>query len=70
MWSSSDSDNEEEDKIDTDDTYNSDSDMLGILSSLVCSLWKRTRLNINTDFSVTGWMLCVSTHILKDAKDH
>ena len=28
------------------------------------------QLHINTNFAVTGWMLCVIPHILKDAKDH
>ena len=27
-------------------------------------------LHTNTDFSVTGWMLCVIPHIRKDASDH
>ena len=26
------------------------------------------QLHINTEFSVTGWMLCGTPHILKDAK--
>ena len=28
------------------------------------------QIHINTDFTVTGWMLCVIPHILKDAEDH
>ena len=27
------------------------------------------QLHVNTDFSVTGWMLCVIPHILKYAKE-
>ena len=44
--------------------------MLGTLSFLVCSLWKKSQLHIITDFSVTGWMLCVILHIGKYPKDH
>ena len=36
----------------------------------MCSLWQKSQLHINTNFAVTGWMLCVITHICKDAKDH
>ena len=57
-------------KRDTDDPYSSDSDMLESLSSLVFSLWKTRKLHINTDFSVTGWILCVIPRIFKDAKYH
>ena len=70
VWISSDSDNEEEENIDTDDPESVDSDMLEILSFSVCKLWEKTQLHINTDFSVTRWMLCVIPHIHKDAKDH
>ena len=44
--------------------------MLESLSSTVCNLWQKRQLHINTDFAVTGWMLCVIPHICKDAKDH
>ena len=44
--------------------------MLIILSSLVCNLWQKKQIHINTDFSVTGWMLCVIIHIRKDVKDN
>ena len=71
VWKSSDSDNEdEEENIDTDYPDTSDSDMLESLSSTVCNLWQKKQLHINTDFSVTGWMLCVIPHICKDTKDH
>ena len=63
VWISSDSDTEEEENIDTDDPKSSDSDMLVSASSLVCKLWKKRQIHINTDFSVTGWMLCVIPHI-------
>ena len=29
---------------------------------------KKSQLHINTDFSVTGWVLCVIPHIRRDAK--
>ena len=71
VWKSSDSDNEyREENIDTDDPDTSDSDMLESLSSTMCNLWQKIQLHINTDFAVTGGMICVIPHILKDAKDH
>ena len=71
IWKSSDSDTEdEEENIDTDYPDTSDSDMLERLSSTVCNLWQKRQVHINTDFSVTGCMLCVIPHICKDAKDH
>ena len=36
----------------------------------MCNLWQKRQLHINTDFAVTGWMLCVIPHIHMDAKDH
>ena len=69
IWKSSDSDTEdEEENIDTDDPDTSYSDMLESLRSSVCNLWQKRQLHINTDFAVTGWMLCVIPHIRKDAK--
>ena len=44
--------------------------MLEILIPSVCSLWQKSQLRTNTDFAVTGWMLCVITHIGKYAKYH
>ena len=70
VWISSNSDTEEEESIDTDGPEISDSDMLESLSFSVCKLWQKRQLHINTDFSVTGWMLCVIPHIRKDAKYH
>ena len=37
-------------------------------SDILESLRHIIQLHISTNFSVTGWMLCVNTHILKDAK--
>ena len=65
-----DSDTEEEDNIGTKDPESIDSDTLESLSFSVCKTWKKIQLHINTDFVVTGWMLCVITHISKDAKYH
>ena len=71
VWKSSDSDTEyDKENIDTDDPDTSDSDMLESPSSTVCNLWQKRQLQINTDFSATECMLCVITHIRKDAKDH
>ena len=70
VWSLSDSENEYEEKIDTDDSDSSDSDMLERLSYLVCILWKKRKLHIKTDLAVTGWLLCVIPHFRKDAKYH
>ena len=44
--------------------------MLESLSSSVCKLWQKIQLHINTDFAVTGYMICVIPHICKDAKDN
>ena len=44
--------------------------MLENLIFSVCKLWQNRQLHINTDFSVTGCMLCVIPHIHKDAKYH
>ena len=70
VWISSDSDTEDEDNIDTDDPDIIDSDMLESLSSSVCKLWHKIKIHINTDSSVTGWMIFFIPHISKDAKYH
>ena len=70
VWISSDSETEEEENIGTDDPESIDSDTLEILSSSVCKLWKKRQLHTNTDFAVTGYIIFVIPHILKDAKDH
>ena len=44
--------------------------MLESLSFSVCKLWQKRQLHINTDFALTGCMLCVIPQIRKDAKDH
>ena len=44
--------------------------MLESLSFSVFKLCQKRQLHVNTDFAVTGWMLCVITHIQKDVKDH
>ena len=36
----------------------------------MCNLWQKRKLHINTDFAVTGWMLCVIPRIRIDAKDN
>ena len=52
LCSSSDSDNEKEEKIDTNDPDISDSDMLKSLSSLLCNFWDKRQLHFNTDFAL------------------
>ena len=44
--------------------------MLEIMSYSVCNYWDKKELKINTNFSVTGCMLCVIPHIFRDASDH
>ena len=70
VWISPDSDTEDEENIDTDDPEISDSDMLESLSFSVCKLWQKRQSHINTDFAVTGWMLCIIPYIRKYAKYH
>ena len=33
---------------------------------VISNLWNEREKNINTDYSVTGWMLCVIPHIRED----
>ena len=70
VWSSWDSGIEEEENIDTDDPESIDSDILVSLSYLLCNIWQKIQIHINTNFAVTGCVLCVIPHILKDAKYH
>ena len=70
VWCSSDSDTEEEDNIYTDDPDSIDSDMLLSLSSSVFNIRQKRKIHINTNFAVTGWMLCVIPQICKDKKYH
>ena len=44
--------------------------MLVSLISLVCNLFQKRKIHINTDFAVIEWMLCVIPHICKDEKDN
>ena len=44
--------------------------MLVSLISSVCKILQKRKIHINIDFTVTGWMICVIPHILKDAKYH
>ena len=70
VWISPDSDTEEEENIGTDDPESIYSDKLEILSFSLCKLWQNRKLYTNTDFSVTGWMLCVIPHIRRYSKYH
>ena len=44
--------------------------MLASLISLVCSLWHKRQIHINTYFTVAGWMLCVIPQICKSESYH
>ena len=44
--------------------------MMVSLSYSVWNYWGKGELNINTYFSLTGWMLCVITHIIEDSNDN
>ena len=66
VWSSSDIYTEEEENIDTDKEESIDSDLLVSLSSSLCNLWKKRQIHTNTYYIVTGWMICVITHLHKD----
>ena len=70
VWISSHSDTEEEENIGTDYPESIYSEMLENLSLSVCKLWQKRQLDSNTNFEVTGCMLCVIPHIRKYAKDH
>ena len=45
------------------DTDISDYDISEILGFLICNYWSKREAQINTDYDVTGWMLCVIPHI-------
>ena len=70
VWSSSDIYTEEEENIDTDEEESIDSDLLVSLSSSLYNICQKRQIHTNTDFIFTGLVLCVITHICKDAKDH
>ena len=40
------------------------------MSDLVCIFWDKMKSKINTDFALTGWMLCAINHIQRYAKYH
>ena len=44
--------------------------MLISLSSLVCNIWQKIQIHINTGFEVNVWMICFIPHIRKDSKNH
>ena len=33
---------------------------------VISKLWNKREKHINTDYAMTGWMLCVIPHIIKD----
>ena len=40
------------------------------MSSLICICWSKRGIHTNTDYAVTGWMLCVITYICKHFIDN
>ena len=69
MCNLSDSDDEEEETLNIADPNMNYSDMSEILISLIFNCWNGRGVQINTDYSITGWMLCGITHIINDMID-
>ena len=57
IWNDSDEKSEEEESISNDCTEYSDN-----IIFVISKLWNETEKNINTDYDVTGGMLCLITH--------
>ena len=55
---------------DKSDEEESISNYFALYSENICfviySLWNKIEEHINTDYAVTGWMLCVIPHIRED----
>ena len=58
IWNMFDDESDEEESISNDCTAYLDN-----ICFVVSNLWNETEKHINTDYAVTGWMLCVITHI-------
>ena len=54
IWNMSDDESDEEESISNDICF------------FISSLWNERGKHINTDYAVTGWMLCVIPHIRED----
>ena len=61
IWNMSDDKSDEEESI---------SKHLPLYYEIICfvisSLWNKREEHINTDYDITGWMLCVIPHIRED----
>ena len=58
IWNESDDGSDEEQPISNDCTLYADN-----ICFVISSLWNEREKHINTDYAVTGWMLCVIPHI-------
>ena len=61
---------EEDNTLNIDDPEMSDYDMSENLSSSIWNYLEKREVNINTDYAITGWMLCAVTHICNDVIDN
>ena len=57
---------DEEESSNIENHWYIQTDYSEILSSLISKLWGERDIHTNTDYSVTGWMVCVITHIYED----
>ena len=58
IWNDSDNESDEEDSL-----SNGYTEYLDNIYFVISKLWNRIEKHINTDYDVTGWMLCVIPHI-------
>ena len=56
-----DDESDEEESISNDCTLYSDN-----ICFVISNLWNKMVKHINTDYSVTSWMLCIISHIRED----
>ena len=61
IWNESDDESDEEESISNYCTLYSDN-----ICFVISNLWNEREKHINTDYAVTGWMLCVIPHIRED----
>ena len=61
IWNESDDESDKEELLSNDYTEYSDN-----ICFVMSNLWNQIEIYINTDYAVTGWMLCVITHIRED----
>ena len=61
IWNMYDVESDEEESISNDFTLYSEN-----ICFVISKLWNKSEEHINTNYVVTGWMLCVISHIRKD----